>query len=556
MIIGYFAYSITQQSVREKTTSAYQGTLRQIRDNVVLTAQDMKRISDQLYLDQNLQENLRWSGDGWSGYEMTTKVLIPKLQNTIKGISTPIWLSVYLENRSLPEIFATQNKSSDPMKTKSGSYELYHLDRIEGQSWYQLLPLFGKPYNPAIVWRQVDNDEAFRNVSLLRRLDDAYETRQIGFIRMTVKTSDLFKAVDANKGEGISHLFVFDENHHVLYASDQGHAAQQTGWKVPSDRNYLTLEERIPEENWSIAAYISNEVFQKDANKVRNLTILVCLGSFLFLALLSNFVSRWFAKRVRKIVSVLSAFREGDFHYRMNISGNDEFSQIASALNQMGQNTDQLIREVYITNIQKREAELTALQAQINPHFLYNTLSSISRLAQFGENEKLHEMVMALAKFYRMTLNEGRTIISIDNELQQVKAYIDIQTIKYKDRLDVSYMIEPEVLQFDTVKLILQPFIENVLEHSWFGNDRIHLKLWAFRQEGNIIFKIIDDGVGMQPKTIQDIFNKESIQVGYGIRNVDERIKLQFGKEYGVQIASSLGIGTSVQIMIPEFRRD
>jgi two-component system sensor histidine kinase YesM len=222
----------------------------------------------------------------------------------------------------------------------------------------------------------------------------------------------------------------------------------------------------------------------------------------------------------------------------------------------MGQNTDQLIREVYITNIQKREAELTALQAQINPHFLYNTLSSISRLAQFGENDKLQEMVMALAKFYRLTLNEGRLAISIDNELQQAKAYIDIQKIKYKDRLDVSYRIDTDILHYDTIKLILQPFIENVIEHSWFGDNRIHLKLWAYRQDEDIIFKIIDDGIGMHPKTIQDIFNKNGIQVGYGIRNVDERIKLQFGDSYGVTIASRQGIGTSVRIVIPAWVKE
>jgi two-component system sensor histidine kinase YesM len=119
--------------------------------------------------------------------------------------------------------------------------------------------------------------------------------------------------------------------------------------------------------------------------------------------------------------------------------------------------------------------------------------------------------------------------------------------------LDVNYRIDPDILQYDTIKLILQPFIENVIEHSWCGDDQIRLKLWAYCQYDSIVFKIIDDGIGMHPKTILDIFNKNSIQVGYGIRNVDERIKLQFGNSYGVTIVSRWGIGTGVQIIIPAF---
>ncbi|MFD0714758.1 sensor histidine kinase [Paenibacillus sp. GCM10027626] len=556
LIIGYFAYTTTLQSVREQTNAGYRDTLRQMKDNIAGTIADLERVSDLLYLDQDLQEKLRWYWEGWNSYEVTSKFLIPKLLNTIKSTGIPIWLSLYLENETLPEIMMNQDAAIDPLKAKAGKYEIYHLQRIAERSWYQDLPLHDKNYNPTMIWQQIENDAAFHNVSLLRRLDDAYGEKQIGFMRITMKIPELLKAVDAGKLQGVSRITVMDGEDRILLTSAAAEGAMPEAASAASDRDYLTIEERIPKADWRITTYIPREVFEKDADKVRQLTILVCLGSFLFLALLSYLVSKLFARRIRKIVTVVKAFREGDFQERIHDSGNDEFAQIAAVLNKMGQNIDELIREVYVTSIQKREAEIAVLQAQINPHFLYNTLSSISRLAEFGEIGKLNEMVIALSRFYRLTLNGGRMIISIHDELQQAKAYIQIQKIRYNARLEVSFQIDEEVLHYDTVKLILQPFIENVMEHSWLGDDRVHLKLQAYLAGGDIVFKIIDDGVGIHLSTLNTIFDKDGIGVGFGIRNVDERIKLQFGDRYGVTIASRPGIGTGVQIVIPAFKSD
>lgn len=134
---------------------------------------------------------------------------------------------------------------------------------------------------------------------------------------------------------------------------------------------------------------------------------------------------------------------------------------------------NRLIQEVYLSNLHKKEAELEILQAQINPHFLYNSFSSINRLAQFGEISKIRSMVSGLAKFYRLTLNEGRTMIPVEKELQHVQTYIDIQKIKYEDHLTFNFDIDQKALGFDTVRLILQPFVENILEHAFYGRPFI-----------------------------------------------------------------------------------
>lgn len=297
-------------------------------------------------------------------------------------------------------------------------------------------------------------------------------------------------------------------------------------------------------------------IIEQEAVRVRTYFITICLLCVALLIGAGFIISRYFSKRINKIVSVLNSFREGDLHKRMPDKGKGEFSQIANALNEMGEDFEALINKVYLTQIQKKEAELEMLQTQINPHFLYNTLSSINQLAKFGENEKLQKMVVELAQFYRLTLNSGKTLIPVAVEVEQANAYLDIQKVKYGQRMEVTFDIETNIWPYETIKLILQPFIENVLKHAWSG-DRIHIRISVHKEGDDILYRIIDDGLGMKQERIQEIFDpRDNSHTGCGIRNIDQRVKLHYGSEYGVSIFSKVGIGTSVQIRIPARARN
>ncbi len=316
------------------------------------------------------------------------------------------------------------------------------------------------------------------------------------------------------------------------------------------ERNRLLLSEPLDGLGWELQAYVPNSLFDESADKVRRMTLLVCLVSAIVLAGLGIGVSSYFSRRIQKIVGSLNDFRDGDFQKRISYTGNDELGQIAAAFNRMGSNIEELIHRNYAVSLQKKEAELESLQAQINPHFLYNTLSSISRLAQFGDVQTLQLLVQELAKFYRLSLNRGEILTTVGKEIEHAKAYIAIQCIKYGDRMNVYYDIDPEVLEYTTVKLILQPMLENALEHAWFGST-IGIRLVVEKCDSDIVFKVIDTGVGMKAETIQQILDPDGPRIGYGIRNVDSRIKLHGGSRYGVVIGSRTGIGTCIQITIP-----
>ncbi|MHA6482623.1 sensor histidine kinase [Paenibacillus sp. strain BS8-2] len=552
VVIGYFANSIYINSIREQIKSSVNGTLIQISDNVSYKIDDAIRVSEFLYFDNTLARHLRNYEKGWVAYEATVNLLLPKFEAYKQAPSMKMWQSIYIKNTEFPEIYFNY-KGKDPIVSGMSRYDVYHLSRIEDKMWYKDFP--EEVYGQTIEWRQVEDDVTYDRISLLRRMVNVQAVgnlQEIGFLRQSVYLSELFQTVDFNKIGNDAAIYIKNDAGRIMLTSGQTDVNYGDVWDEEAFGDDLVITKVIPGLNWSIAAVIPNEIFGKKINEIRLLTFYICLVFTAVYFVSGALLSNYFSRKVGKIVSVLDSFQEGNFHKRINFKGNDEFSQISRSLNEMGQNIGELINKVYVADLDKKEAELDMLQAQINPHFLYNTLSSINRLAKFGELEKLQRMVMDLAKFYRLSLNEGRILLPISDELKQAGAYINIQEIKYEERMSVSFDIDPEIFKYGTIKLIIQPFIENVLEHAWCA-DRIHIRIVGeLEDEHTVLFKVIDDGLGISRELLEQMNDpEESISVGYGIRNVNQRIKLYYGAAYGVSIFSRLGIGTTVSIRIP-----
>lgn len=555
MLVGYIANQVFIQSIREQTTNNIQGTLLQMSDNISYRMGDIVRVSDMLYFDSSFNNRLRYSESAYVSYDTMVNVLMPKLETAISTANSKVWLSIYLSNENLGEVYNNYSYS-DPLESNTRLFDIYQYNRLIDKTWYKQYPQ-EESYGTTMEWKQIENDADNGRISLLRRLIDinSIKLKEIGFVRINVSLEDMFDSVDFNKiGDGTA-LYLADSQGKVILSS--GEMQTSVVFKENELRNNgdLLISKPIPELDWNLVAVVPANIVEKDTVKIRNLTLLICIVCIGIFFVVSLLVSRYFSRRVSKIVSVLDSFQEGEFHKRAHFKGNDEFTHISSALNEMGSNIGKLINEVYLADLQKKQAELESLHAQINPHFLYNTLSSISRLARFGMLDKLQRMVMDLAKFYRLSLNDGRNIIPVKDELEQAQAYVDIQKIKYDERMQVSYDFAPEVVRYETVKLILQPFIENVLEHAWTG-ESIHIRITASVLDDVLEFKVIDNGVGFPPgRMLNNIGGQELTNAGYGIQNVDQRIKLYYGNEYGVTLFSRAGIGTTVRIVIPLQKR-
>ena len=217
-----------------------------------------------------------------------------------------------------------------------------------------------------------------------------------------------------------------------------------------------------------------------------------------------------------------------------------------------------LMEEVRQEEISLRKTELKALQAQINPHFLYNTLDAIAWMCEAGRNEDAVEMVNALARLFRISISRGHELIPIEKELQHAQSYLHIQNFRYKNQFRYQFDVDEACLSYYCNKITLQPIIENAIYH---GMDRMvdegMIRISIHQSEDKIIFTVEDNGVGMEPEQIEVIFRrKPDGKSGIGIKNVNDRLKIWFGDAYGITIESVPDEGTKVTVRMPKVREE
>lgn len=282
-------------------------------------------------------------------------------------------------------------------------------------------------------------------------------------------------------------------------------------------------------------------------------TILICI----FAAVLAYFItSGMVSSRIERLTHFMQEVQEGSMDMQMESDDRDEIGMLYRGFGSMMKRIRTLINEVYLSKITQKEAELKALQAQINPHFLYNTLDSIIWMAETNDSN-IVAMTEALAKLFRISLNKGNEEISLERELEHVKNYLIIQSMRYADKFTYEISAEPGVERCRTIKLILQPIVENCIYHGIKkkrGTGKITIR--AYRREQNLIIEVSDDGCGMPEeicrKILSDEIESENISgSGIGVKNVNERIQLRFGKKYGLSYSSEEGIGTTVTYVLP-----
>lgn len=324
--------------------------------------------------------------------------IIPQITAPLQLFGNKTRFMLYTPNPDLNIV--SGDNLDDPIITSD--YYILPLDDITGSPWYRSL----KDSKRDNLWLQIDTDQKLGNLSHVRRLVNFSDYKSlIGYVRITVSLEDLFGGFDTFPlEEGITLRLVEETTGDVLF--QRGPANNSSG-----EGRFLRLQEQIPGSNFMIEAMVPHKYLTQDAGRLRRVIIAVCSLSFLVMTLIGYVVARISGRKMSRIVGLVRSFQDGNFQKRIRFSGNDEFVQIADSFNDMASNIQGLINSVYVQGIQKKQAELEALQAQINPHFLYNTLSTISSLANLGEIGKVTEMVQGLSRFYRLTLNQGNVYI-------------------------------------------------------------------------------------------------------------------------------------------------
>jgi two-component system, sensor histidine kinase YesM len=537
VLVGYIAYTMLVESRTEMAETNVRTALKQTRNNIEYQTDEITRMSNSLFLNMTFQNALQFRGDPLQNMLKMRDDLVPYMKAPLQLYGNKLRLVLYTFNETMLEI------PGDDMSEPIGRSDYYVLSHraIENKEWFKSIVTLNKDS----LWLQVDTDRELGNISYVRKLVSSNAGPAIiGYIRVTARIDELFGNFNTFPIEqGIDLRLIERATGTTIY--EQGVVDEQA-----EEGSYLIISEDLPLSNYVIEARVPHTYLNKDASRMQRVIGTVCFISFLVMAVIGFLVARISGKKIKRIVYLVRSFQEGNFYKRIGFSGNDEFVYIADSFNQMATSIQELIRNVYVQGIQKKQAELDVLQAQISPHFLFNTLSTIGSLANLGETDKVTKMVQGLSRFYRLTLNEGRVYITLEKELEQVRMYLEIQRVKYADTFKVYYDIDPEILQVTIIKLILQPFVENIFKHAWFG-ETIAIRITGRRLGDRIELKVIDNGIGMRPDTLNKMGSGSSDSDSYGLRNVEERIKLRYGDDFGIKIGSYYGAGTTVQIILP-----
>lgn len=303
--------------------------------------------------------------------------------------------------------------------------------------------------------------------------------------------------------------------------------------------------------NWKLISVIKQKKLFNIIDDVNRYVISIEIILFIAGAFLSIYVSLRVINPVARLRVKMGRFGKGDLNVSpIDTKSGDEIWELENTFNKMVLDIKDLILRNNVEKEKQREMELTALQAQINPHFLYNTLDAIGWIAKLKKQNDIEILVMSLAKFFRLSLHKGEKFITVDEEINLVQSFVQIEQMRSPGKFDITYNIEDSMKSFKMLKIILQPLVENSIKHG-IGQKRGKglIQINGFLSGDEIIFEVIDDGIGFDMNSVDLVKSERGIlRSGYGIRNVDERIKLEYGSEYGLNIESEIGKGTKALI--------
>ena len=308
---------------------------------------------------------------------------------------------------------------------------------------------------------------------------------------------------------------------------------------------------------WKVVGVTPENVVTLNTIKTRLFIVFIIALILFILALINSYISSRITNPIKELEKSVGILEEGNLDVPVYAGGSYEIQHLGKSIGDMAAQIRLLMKDIVTEHEAKRKQEFDPLQSQINPHFLYNTLDIIVWMIENEQKAEAVKAVTALARFFRISLSKGKSIITVRDELEHVRNYLMIQHMRFKNKFTYEIQAEDGVLELASLKLMLQPLVENAIYHGMEfmdGDGEILLKVW--KEEGDLYFSVIDNGLGMTEEQVGNLFTGASHVdskrgSGIGVKNVNERIKLYFGEKYGLSIESEPDEGTTVKIHLP-----
>jgi two-component system sensor histidine kinase YesM len=415
--------------------------------------------------------------------------------------------------------------------------------------------------------------EGSLHFAIARKVYNMLDNRPLGVLLIMVEMYDMNQIFAELNIDKSTKLLIADSHNEIVYQSGGGRLDLKLD-TMPDQWNNLTNPAKVLDNgavlmntfksattNWSYITLTDKAALTSNAKKMSGIIILIGLFGFGLAILMSYVLSKRIVIPIKRLQASMKNIERNEFRSGIPVGTSDEIGELTDNFNHMVSRIRELINSVYKANIKEKDAQISALQAQINPHFLYNTLDTVNAMAMVEEQEAISTMIVALGEMFKYSMNQNDKIVTVREELEHLDNYMTIQRCRFGERIQFVNEISEEIQRQYMIRLTLQPLVENAIQHgleSAAGGGTIRLS--AVKETDRILIHIQDDGRGILLPKLQAIQARlqynipdtdEDRKKGIGLLNVHERLKLYFGEQYGLQIQSEYGSGTTVSIAIP-----
>lgn len=538
MLLFWLSFLQMRSIIDDKGKMNLQSYLQQSVSSMDRTLDGYNSLSDYIAFDRTLAEVFSMEyGTPYEQYEQLTQKMDPILRTASYFHGGMQQITIYTDNGMVKH-----------------DTTVAPVSEIEETDWYQKTL-----EHPGLNWFANYQEETLFSA---RKLAFSGAREGVNILYMDVDYQKLFTPY-AETLISECGLYITDQDGKLVFeesrfsGKNQNYDLTYSEFLEQRDRgstDYIILCEQSNTTGWTVWLYqpvgLAGEAM-RPIGVMAGVTILICI----FAAVLAYFItSGMVSSRIERLTHFMQEVQEGSMDMQMESDDRDEIGMLYRGFGSMMKRIRTLINEVYLSKITQKEAELKALQAQINPHFLYNTLSLINWKALAAGEEDISRMTLALSTFYRTALNRGRNVLQVETELSNTRAYLEIQSMLHDGDFDYEIEAQTEILQCESLNLILQPLVENAIHHGieekTDGRGKITVRGW--KEDNCVWFMVEDNGVGMEQEVADKILTMES--KGYGVRNVDERIRLCYGEKYAMKVESVVGKGTKMTIHFPARR--
>lgn len=526
IIVSVFMIRGFRNMLTDKEYESMQVSLNQVCDTIDRQVEIYTNLLNYVVFDNELQEILeREESQDYQSYNNYVNIVDPIL-TTPKfyhdGISH---MTIYSDNVTIAH-----------------DITLAPLDEIKNKSWFRTLS-----DTPEGIW--VWPDESREEILFIRKFPGYRKT--VAYLGLYCDLESLMEPLYFFKKDG-SGILLADDQNQILYSQSYLKNAKEISDIHEIEENYPHMKRKIA--GLPLHTYIYMDKFSVYSGFYESMqtVIWVVAACLAVIFVISRYMSRLLVKRIELLTTCINQVESGNMEIEIEDSSSDEIGIMIRSFHNMLEQIQRLISEVYESKITQQKLEMQALQAQINPHFLYNTLSLINWKAIGAGEEDISTITLALSDYYRTTLNKGENFITVSGEMVNIQSYLAIQLMMHDYEFDVEYQVNEALGNYRMPKLILQPLIENALEHGLDVKEEGEKKIRISCQENedDIIWKVEDTGVGMEQATAENLIKTHA--TGYGVKNVNDRLALLYGENYELYIESAPGEGTKVTIHIPK----